>query len=363
MMRFFALIITIIPSLCFADNAQFKAVTRSGGACDKECPVLVFEGAISSETLKQFAELDLNSADTIVLNSLAGDLEPSMELGRAIRRNRLATRIARLTPSGFEPGFCKGGCALTFLGGIQRDAPPDDNALVFERPNNAEILAGLSERTFTALDRLKEQIAVGLFVTYLSEMGVSPEIYAEVSKLRPGSNFPIDEALAVSLRIAMPRAQLQWRMASMMDGIVLETEFPGQPTIGLFCYSNNSGLRLQLTFEHVRAVRDSSAQQVCIGSRCVSVQELRQGRDLLYLTAGENEFPVQLADIFDDPVHKGGARLEFIIPELAWDAVLGARRLAIATRGMQIRNNIMLERDLEPLQDARMSLLVRRNCL
>jgi hypothetical protein len=59
----------------------------------------------------------------------------------------------------------------------------------------------LLDRSFTGDDRLAAQAALGTYITYLEEMGVSPELYTVVSRLQPGQTLALDEVNAVQLRV------------------------------------------------------------------------------------------------------------------------------------------------------------------
>jgi hypothetical protein len=105
--------------------------------CATQCPSwIVLDGRITSKTpalFEAFVRTLGHRHFTVVLNSQGGELDAAMRLGRTIRQLRFDTTIGKTlainnggnnetefkaTVSG--PGFCRGSCLLSFVGGVAR---------------------------------------------------------------------------------------------------------------------------------------------------------------------------------------------------------------------------------------------------
>jgi hypothetical protein len=114
-----------------------KLARLAESACGASCPAwIVLDGRISSnapELLRAFAKNLGRKRALIVLNSIGGDVDAAIQLGRAIRELGFDTMIGKtnsfvgssandkeLKASSPIQGLCRGSCLLAFVGGKHR---------------------------------------------------------------------------------------------------------------------------------------------------------------------------------------------------------------------------------------------------
>jgi hypothetical protein len=167
------------------------------------------DGDIESDTpalLEQFLTTNRIPAGTEMhLNSRGGDVDAGLKMGRIIRAHRLNTWIGgydqfahRSFKQMYEstghdryPAYCISSCTLAFLGGIERRTDASGSIYAVHQvrlecvnPNldsQPEVSSCLTVRSA----QTQIQSIIGRIVSYIAEMGVNPQLIAEMAKAEP----------------------------------------------------------------------------------------------------------------------------------------------------------------------------------
>lgn len=306
-----AVAVSIWPSLASAEPMTFERVSN-GGNCYIGCNWTVAKGEITANTPNDFQKfLSSSGSGPIFFNSSGGDFEAAMRLARMIRDADLDTMVGTSQPyyeSLHEPvegGICTNACAVAFLGGANRLIGlrtfnnEFDGLLSFERPGNSEILASLTEETLSGNDLLNEQISVGLFVNFLLEMGISSELYAELSRLPVGASLTIGPELAQSLNIATSdQTSSEWALFQLDTGLALKTRGSDQAD-GLWAFCSGDKYFLARAYSRADSEGNPCSDEFCFPSN--NTTAVFEGATAV---VGGTEFPIKLVDVLsqqDDP--------------------------------------------------------------
>lgn len=217
------------------------------------CAWTVAEGVITADTPALFAKFldEEGAAGTVMLHSEGGDASAAIELSRAFRANGVDTMIG-MSRAYFdawhepvEGGKCLGPCALAFLGGKNRTVGLKTfnhqmtGDLAFEKIKGSEMIASI-DASVTGEDRLQEQMEIGVFVNFLLEMDVSPELYAALSKLPLGQRLEVDAKLAGELNVASSvENDSKWQLIQFGNGLAVSTRptKKSDSVLSAFCHS------------------------------------------------------------------------------------------------------------------------------
>lgn len=287
-----------------AEPMTFQSVSN-GGNCYIGCSWTVATGEITSDTPEAFkAYLDADGAGPVMFNSSGGDVEAAMDLARLIREADMDTMVGKsqvYSEPWYEPiegGSCTDACAVAFLGGSNRLVGlrtfnyEYDGHLAFERLGNEEILGSLTDETLSGNDLLNEQISIGLFVNFLLEMGVSSELFAELSRLAVGASLTVSPELAQSLSIAASsQSQSDWSLFQLNSGLALKSYGTGKAD-GLWAFCSGNGFYLARAFSKVDAEGAPCDDDFCY-SKDSTVNVFEGARVLV----DGNEFPTRLVDV------------------------------------------------------------------
>jgi hypothetical protein len=283
-------------SIAFTGEARGEPMTftssANGGNCD-ECEWTAAEGEITKDTLRAFEEASAQGGihRNIVISGFGEDLEAGMELARLFRATgfRIEVGDTRYNPDSFvstvAPGECRGACALAFLGGTRRLAPyqdriglePLDYRLVWTKPSGTSILTNLSEAAFDTDDRISDQIAVGSFVQFLIEMGVSTELYARLAAANSVtlelSEVELEDLGVFTGEVDYPHIELSYDRGK--DSLVVSsTSKRGRGKMEFFC--DGSELVYRRTFYIARlfeGIIHGCTERYCVGLDLLSSPE------------------------------------------------------------------------------------------
>jgi hypothetical protein len=154
------------------------------------------DGEITADTPVAFSAYLKTAGErfprTVLLNSLGGDLDAGLALGREIRAAGWNTSVARpgLSFLSVSPGECDSACTFVFLGGKVRSMPVGSYFGVhrFTGPMDGD------------LQQSTQQLA-GQLVAFIREMGVSSEMYTLMTEGAPKKVKFLDVATMARLRI------------------------------------------------------------------------------------------------------------------------------------------------------------------
>jgi hypothetical protein len=294
----------IWATLATAEPMTFQFV-GNGGNCYIGCSWTVATGEITSDTPEAFrAYLEADGAGPVMFHSTGGDAEAAMELARLIREADIDTMVGKsevYSEPWYEPvegGACTDACAIAFLGGSNRLIGlrtfnyEYDGHLSFERLGNREILGSLTDETLSGNDLLNEQISIGLFVNFLLEMGVSSELFAELSRLDIGASLTIGPELAQSLSVATSdHSQSDWTLFQLGSGLVLKSYGSEKPD-GLWAFCSGDGFYLARAYSKIDAEGNPCDDDFCHLHEN-TVQVFEGARVLVDAT----EFPTRFVDV------------------------------------------------------------------
>jgi hypothetical protein len=183
--------------------------------------------------LAQHVERVLSEFDypRIYLNSPGGDLGEAVAVGRLIRRFGRDTAIGVLrdgdisaqspyTPSPDVGGICESACAYLFMGGVRRD--------LYEIPRFGSIdEAQFSKIGFhrfysqnSTLTSEDAQIAAGLLIEYLVEMGVDARLFLAASQIGESKMYYLTEEDALHYDIIEPAGFGSLTMEPYSGGVI-----------------------------------------------------------------------------------------------------------------------------------------------
>jgi hypothetical protein len=172
------------------------------GEITGDTPAL-FVAVVRDNHLEEYA-----SSTTVYFDSPGGNLAGGLKLGSEIRRLRMATKIGKLgkmertqdcinfvhcrptVSRGPDlPAICASACTFAFLGGIERSVTEGSRFGVHR-------FSGTSGDT-----EQSAQIAAGVIVDYLKEMGVSSGLFTVMTEASPDEILLLDEATMTRLGI------------------------------------------------------------------------------------------------------------------------------------------------------------------
>ena len=227
-----ALVVLLHPAASWAASGDMTFTSwrdESGVAWGQGIRDYVFaNGDITADTPKALtaalAKFHAHPGTILVLNSLGGDLDAGLAMGRIIRSHGLWTEVGtelplalgptpNLDPAFFPylqsstappfPGYCYSSCTLAFLGGTVRTVGFTSDYGVHrfyfegQQPSGAEAVA------------LGEQ-GMADIVHYVKEMGVDPDFVLEMAKKGPSATTHLTEKQMAALHVTTPFWQTSW---------------------------------------------------------------------------------------------------------------------------------------------------------
>lgn len=320
-----------------AEGMQFKSV-GNGGNCYIGCAWTTAEGEITEDTPKKFAEyVENGGTGPIMFNSTGGDVPAAVELARLIRDAGIETMVGTSAPyydNWYEPkegGICADACAIAFLGGMQRLAGLKTynyefaGQLSFDRLNGTEILDSISEVNLTGKDLLQEQVEIGLFVNFLLEMGVSPEVYAKLAALAPGGRFEPSDREARDLHIVTTAdTDHPWRLDQLASGLMARTGERGEiDGLWAFCYKER--FLLARTFS-----KANESGEPCTDEFCYSDDDISGVFKGAKLNVGNKSFPMSHAQTLRDMAGGTKVFVSAVVPRQALVGLPSATKVTMS---------------------------------
>lgn len=156
------------------------------------CPNIIFaEGIIqpnSADRFKEFLTKDESHGDTICFNSVGGNLEGGIALGREIRKHGFNTcflnyytseNFEGVTTIYAENSVCLSACVYAFLGGVNREIEPNARLGVHQ----------ISGQKGNVGDS-NTQFAIAEISAYLDEMGIDRRLLDIASSIPANEKVP-----------------------------------------------------------------------------------------------------------------------------------------------------------------------------
>jgi len=179
MLRFFALLLLALPCTSLAEtNYIFKEPSCPPAICSTAWLIYI-DGTIrpnEGEILERaIRERGIPSYSAVYLNSTGGSLYGGIDLGRVIRKYGFSTDVGTAPTSEDEhgsDGICFSACTFSFLGGRFRYF--DDRSLF-------GVHRFYSTQPATDAEA-QAQIASAAIIQYLSEVGIDPTFFVEMTK-------------------------------------------------------------------------------------------------------------------------------------------------------------------------------------
>lgn len=251
-MRYLVLLFCLFCSAASAEPAMTFKYVGNGGNCDN-CEWVAAQGEITPDTPRDFEKFakSVQRVGMVRLNSLGGDLNAGLELGRLFRKYNAGVTVGQTIPSTDpyqgprgssevrDSGQCLSACAYAFLGGVKKELP-DAAKLGFHqfRSAKSDEASGLEQLVETSED----QARTGAILTYLLEMGIGPEIYTMAASMRPGEGmYFVDAKMARQLNIDNASKNAgPWKVVAFGDGLAAEADFDNADT-GILYYCKKNG--------------------------------------------------------------------------------------------------------------------------
>jgi hypothetical protein len=189
--------------------------TIDAGAADRLSGIIAAEGI---------------DAASVYLNSRGGDLAAGVAIGTVIREAGFSTAVGRETADRLEraPGVCFSACAFAYAGGgwryLDDDAQIGVHRFHRESPRRDDLAAG--------------QSVSGLITRYLSDMGVSTDLFALMAQIPSEDLYVLRSEEARTLRLVNDgRGVPEWSIEASDAGFYLrgmqDTAWgPGKVVIG-----------------------------------------------------------------------------------------------------------------------------------
>lgn len=167
--------VTLSCLLSVAARADFQILERSTGIVE-----VFISGTITDRDAKALEALSPALELSILrvrLDSVGGDVDAAMKIGRLVRKYEGSTSIEK-EPSGFNAN-CYSSCALIFIAGVWRSITSDGSALGLHRPYLAS--APQSRQV------VEKQVPLLLSQVrqYVAEMGVTENFYQQMVNTEP----------------------------------------------------------------------------------------------------------------------------------------------------------------------------------
>jgi hypothetical protein len=217
----------------------------NGGNCSG-CEWISIDGRISPsapDTFLQFLrQMDMTDSHIdIYLNSGGGNLQAAMELGRTLRRLKLATYVGRSVEirgkyySEIKNGSCVSACAYSFIGGIKRRA--EKGTVGVHRFYDPRSVGRSQERIFSADDFSEQQKLSAAVLEYVTEMGVAPDFVITADRIPSTSIYYFSDDEMRRLRVNYDPATLtDWALKEKNGGIIMSSKSgDGSKEISLSC--------------------------------------------------------------------------------------------------------------------------------
>ena len=231
-------------SYLFERNGFTIHYVGNGGNCHHGCEWIAIEGTIPTDagalfeqyvTQHKLTGIEMN----VSFNSQGGSLVGGIRLGRAIRKVRMSTSIGKTVPDGqfytTGKGVCLSACAYAFLGGVHRFAEAGEYGV--HQFYTRQLLKNPEGKVFSPVDFSVQQTITGLLLSYVIEMGASPELVVEANKTLPTRIHLLSAKELKSFKVSYdPDRYGEWKLAAYRKGLVAYSRTESQLTqMTLFC--------------------------------------------------------------------------------------------------------------------------------
>lgn len=240
--------IFFVTFVCLAFKAQAAPMTfefkGTGGNCNG-CSWVAAEGEITSSTPSDFdnfyASSPIAQAQPIVFNSPGGDLDAGLQLGYRIRRLGLQTSVGKTVPDGFgqseirDDAVCASACSWAFLGGVVRNALPDQIGV--HQFYYSYALLDPDSRNFSANDLAAGQRTMSKLINYAVAMNIDPRFVAASSAVNPDNIYFLNDNDLDVYRVRWnPYLLTSWKIEAYKKGVVAYSKTNDEKTTAmLFC--------------------------------------------------------------------------------------------------------------------------------
>ena len=157
------------------DLMSFTAVPPSNRAFAGDVWAIYADGDIDDDAHSRLEKLikqnKMGRFSFVYFNSPGGDVISAMKMGKIIRQYQFSTSIGKRSDG--DPGVCASACVLAYLGGTFR-FKPDEGVIGVHRFFSKNVVKD-------PLDAA--QVISGIIISYISEMGVDPELYTHMSRV------------------------------------------------------------------------------------------------------------------------------------------------------------------------------------
>jgi hypothetical protein len=168
----------------------------------------------AADRLSEIIAAEGIDAASVYLNSRGGSLAAGVAIGRVIRASGFSTNVGRETTDPLEtaPGVCFSACAFAYAGGGWRylvdDAQIGVHRFHREAPRGDELAAG--------------QSVSGLITHYLSEMGISTDLFALMAQVPSDDIYVLRPEEARTLRLVNDGRDVpEWSIEASEAGFYL----------------------------------------------------------------------------------------------------------------------------------------------
>lgn len=157
-------------SLETIEKNDFRSTPLSNGCNHTVCTFYV-SGEITDQTVKEaksFLEANKNSSLlTVTFDSLGGDVNAGLELGRTIRKYGATTRLMS--------GNCASACVIAFVGGVDRVTLSVSPKFGIHTPYTTDTKSTTYENSDTRFKTIHKLVS-----QYLQDMNIPPGLYEEM---------------------------------------------------------------------------------------------------------------------------------------------------------------------------------------
>lgn len=229
--RSIAVCLSLFLFTSHAASANYELTYHCEGNSWTTC-FIRFDGVIENGLAQHFERV-LSEVDypTIYLNSPGGDLGEALAVGRLIRRFGRDTAIGvsrdrdfsgqpSYAPRPDAGGICESACAYLFMGGVTR------NLYEYPRFGSAADLkfSRIGFHRFSSqsyvLTSDDTQIASGLLIEYLVEMGIDARLFLAASQFGTDEMYYLTEEDALNYDILLPTGFGPLTMEPYLDGVI-----------------------------------------------------------------------------------------------------------------------------------------------
>jgi hypothetical protein len=202
-----ACITTFVLMLMPGASADLRKLSPEHGRVE-----ILISGTITQQDAKAFealsSEMEQNHP-TVKLDSVGGDVDAAMRIGRLVRQYELITWNSKEQDADFNAN-CYSSCALIFIAGVWRSIASLGGQLGLHRP-----YFGSAPKNRQALEK-EVPLMLSQVRQYIAEMGITENFYQQMVNTEPSQmvvyGIPNTDSMEIRREVGIRTIVNDWRM-------------------------------------------------------------------------------------------------------------------------------------------------------